>query len=229
MLQTTQRKIREDINSPVAREAYSDFDLASAHESFCEYRKYMNPRFPRQTIRASMTMHPSVTADSDEVARITPPTIHPARGFALDTGNLAFAMSQCLILSKDREGLPGAASFSPGPPAGCCAKPYRFEPRKIAVFARHRKISLCGTTSASSTEQAPPSIDARGALARLSPNSRARATRPATTAPFILFADAAITSCWSIATRAYRSTIAKRSRTADNIRKVRLPAPHARV
>ena len=79
--------IREDINSQVAREAYSDFDLASAHESFCEYRKYMNPRFPRQTIRASMTMHPSVTADSDEVARITPPTIHPARGFALDTGN----------------------------------------------------------------------------------------------------------------------------------------------
>jgi hypothetical protein len=67
VLATAPRKIRESIYSPVAHEAYGNFDLASAHESFCEYRKYMNPRFPRQTIRASMTMHPSVTADSDEV------------------------------------------------------------------------------------------------------------------------------------------------------------------
>jgi hypothetical protein len=46
VLKTAPRKIRESIYSPVADEAYGNFDLASAHELFCEYRKYIEPAFP---------------------------------------------------------------------------------------------------------------------------------------------------------------------------------------
>jgi hypothetical protein len=42
----------------------------SAHESFCEYRKYMNPRFPRQTIRAELGSVPF----HDEVTLLTLPS-----------------------------------------------------------------------------------------------------------------------------------------------------------